>query len=135
VTRPAAALVLTLPWAVLVPDNARHGVMRGRVLLTKRYREAKEAARMLALGQLRHESPIIACDVAVTIRVHAPDRRRRDIQNLTKLVCDVLTLIAYQDDSQVARLTLERGAMDRVNPRADIEVSPITRAGRAQETR
>lgn len=47
--------------------------------------------------------------LSVEIDVYPPDRRRRDIDNLQKALLDALAHGgAYEDDSQVARLTVVR---------------------------
>ena len=47
--------------------------------------------------------------LCVSIDVHPPDRRRRDIDNLQKALLDALAHGgAYHDDSQIARLTVEK---------------------------
>lgn len=49
--------------------------------------------------------------VAVTVRVHAPDRRVRDLDNLPKAVLDALTHArVWEDDSLVDELHLYRCA-------------------------
>lgn len=114
---------IVLPWKVLVADNARHGVIRGRILLTSRYREALAAASMLAMTQWK--APSLKTSVALTVTLYEPDKRRRDIGNYTKLIADALTRVAFVDDSQIDELRLTRGRLDRVNPRAEIEVRPL----------
>ena len=50
--------------------------------------------------------------LCVTLTVHPPDRRRRDIQNLDKIVCDALQKAGmYQDDSQISALHIYRGGV------------------------
>lgn len=114
---------LTLPWKVLVPDNARHGLLRGRILLTERYRMALAAASLLAAQQWQR--PAIKTSVALTITLHEPDKRRRDIGNYVKLLADTLTRVAFVDDSQIDRLTVIRGHLDRFNPRAELEIGSL----------
>ena len=50
-----------------------------------------------------------------------PDRRRRDVDNCAKSICDGLNGIAYLDDSQIIELTVRR-AVDRERPRAEVTV-------------
>ena len=46
----------------------------------------------------------------IDIRVYPPDRRRRDIDNVQKALLDALEHGgAYEDDSQIVRLTIEKG--------------------------
>lgn len=50
--------------------------------------------------------------LAVTINVHPPDRRRRDLDNIPKAVLDLLTHGGvYLDDSQIDRLLIQRQAV------------------------
>jgi Holliday junction resolvase RusA-like endonuclease len=61
----------------------------------------------------------------VTIDVHPPDARRRDISNTEKLCVDA---VAYQlgfDDSQIDVLTLRRQPVDRTNPRLVLTLEAI----------
>jgi len=45
----------------------------------------------------------------IVIDVHPPDHRRRDLDNLQKALLDALAHGgAYHDDSQIARLTVQR---------------------------
>lgn len=114
---------ITLPWKVLVADNARHGLLRGRILLTAKYRDALAAASVLASVQWKQ--PPMKTSVAVTVTLYEPDKRRRDIGNYTKLIADALTRVAFVDDSQIDILELRRGTLDRANPRAEITVLPL----------
>lgn len=48
--------------------------------------------------------------LAVSVIVHPPDRRRRDIDNLQKALLDALEHGgAYLDDYQIVKLSIERG--------------------------
>lgn len=133
--RPATIpepLFLTLPWAVLVPDNAKYGVVRGKIILTKAYRTAKESARMLA--QLTFKRRRLYGPVSVVATLYEPDRdRSRDLSNYCKLVHDALSDAAYTDDAQIDDVRWLRGPVDPKNPRCEITISPITPA--SQEIR
>lgn len=51
----------------------------------------------------------LAGPLDLEVIVYPPDRRRRDIDNLQKALLDALAHGgAYHDDSQIARLTVER---------------------------
>ena len=114
---------LTLPWAVLLPDNARHGLMRGRILLTSKYRKALDGAKMLAAAQWK--GPTLKGRVALDVTLYEPDKRRRDLLNYGKLLGDALSMTVINDDSQIDCVTMTRGALDRHNPRAVIRVTPL----------
>jgi crossover junction endodeoxyribonuclease RusA len=48
--------------------------------------------------------------LVVDVLIHPPDRRRRDIDNVQKALLDALQHGgAYLDDSQIVRLTIEKG--------------------------
>lgn len=50
--------------------------------------------------------------LAVHVTVHPPDRRRRDLDNAMKALLDALAHGgAYEDDSQIDRLEIVRGAV------------------------
>lgn len=59
--------------------------------------------------------------VALSMAIYMPDRRRRDLDNCAKTVCDGLNGIAYEDDSQVSILHVER-YFDTDNPRVEVTV-------------
>jgi Holliday junction resolvase RusA-like endonuclease len=58
--------------------------------------------------------------VAVSLRVYWPDARHRDLDNMAKVV-DALNGAAWVDDSQIVEWHIY-GAIDRVNPRLEIEI-------------
>ena len=64
--------------------------------------------------------------VRLSIGLWLPDRRRRDLDNCAKSICDGLNGIVYQDDSQIAELIVRR-FVDRQRPRAEITFEAIPR--------
>jgi Holliday junction resolvase RusA-like endonuclease len=60
-------------------------------------------------------------DIEVSITLYFGTKRRADLDNFNKLSLDALTCIAYLDDSQIAKLTIER-SYDKLNPRIEITV-------------
>jgi Holliday junction resolvase RusA-like endonuclease len=118
-------MTLFLPWAVLVSDNRRHGVIKGRIVLTKEYREAKEAAEWLIAGQMKGQLAHIGpCRVTVALR--EPDRtRRRDLSNFSKLIHDALEKLAYSNDALIDHLEYIRDTADR-EPGAYITLVELT---------
>jgi Holliday junction resolvase RusA-like endonuclease len=58
---------------------------------------------------------------AVELTFHMPNSRRADADNLAKGVLDALNGIAWEDDSQVQRLVVEK-RIDRANPRAEVTI-------------
>lgn len=116
---------IVLPWAVVIPDNRRHGLCRGRIILTAEYRRALEAARMVAAAHCRGAA--LTGDVHLRVDIFPPDTsRKRDILNSAKLICDALSGSAYEDDSQIARTEWVRQHTDAANPRVEIVVRQHT---------
>lgn len=114
---------ITLPWAVVLPDNRRTGVLHGRALLTREYRQRKHAAALVAMSQ--HRGAPLLGPVQLVARVHFPDRRRRDAGNYRKLVTDALTAVVYQDDVQIHDERWIRAEIDPVNPRIELTITPL----------
>lgn len=63
--------------------------------------------------------------LALTIHVHPPDRRRRDIDNTQKSLLDALEHGgAYRDDSQIVRLVAEKRQV-APNGKVKVRIEPI----------
>src|SRR3978361_516293 len=62
-------------------------------------------------------------DIEVSITLYFGTKRRADLDNFNKLSMDALTGIAYLDDSQIAKLTIERG-YDKARPKIEIGLTP-----------
>lgn len=95
---------------------------KGRIL-SKQGREYKQDAHTRALLA---RLPFLHGDVTLCMTVYFPNRRRRDLSNTLKVVEDSLRGVAFGDDSQVARIVLQR-EFDAANPRAEVWVYPFTR--------
>jgi Holliday junction resolvase RusA-like endonuclease len=97
-------LELELPY----PPSVNHYWRRvgARTLISRGGRAFRQA--VCSILAARGVQPIDG-PLAVEVTVHPPDRRRRDIDNLQKALLDALAHGgAYRDDSQIARLTIER---------------------------
>lgn len=97
-------LELELPY----PPSVNHYWRRvgARTLISRGGRAFREAvcAILAAHGVRPLSGPLV-----VEVSIHPPDKRRRDIDNLQKALLDALAHGgAYHDDSQIARLTIER---------------------------
>ena len=62
--------------------------------------------------------------VSVQIDIYWPDRRRRDLDNAAKSICDAMNGIVYSDDSQIQELKITAN-IDRDNPRAEVSVEEV----------
>lgn len=74
----------------------------------------------LVMGRL---APM-AGPLAVTIDFYLPDRRRRDLDNLSKAVLDACNKVVWQDDTQIEALKLFKW-FGRSEPGVTVTVMPI----------
>jgi crossover junction endodeoxyribonuclease RusA len=107
----ARATTLVLPWPPSVNTYWRHiakGPLAGRTLLSEKGR-AYRGDVALALVSQQNSLPPLRSRLAVTIHAHAPDLRKRDLDNLPKGILDALThACVWDDDCQIDRLVIER---------------------------
>jgi crossover junction endodeoxyribonuclease RusA len=65
---------------------------------------------------------IIDYNIELYIKLYFKDKRKRDIDNHSKIILDSLTGIVYLDDKYIKKMTIEM-LYDKRNPRAEIEIS------------
>lgn len=124
-------ITLSLPWEVLVSDNQKYGIAQGRLILTKRYRDAKEAITVHAMRIPASQRPLDG-RLRLEATLHEPDDiRSRDIANFAKLTHDGLNGMLFHDDAQLDEVCWIRGAMDKANPRVDIVLTILTPSNHA----
>lgn len=115
--RRSDGVLLSLPFPPSANRLWRH--WQGRTLLSREGRQYREqvarewlAARAQGFGRAK---------LRVSIVAWMPDARRRDLDNLLKASGDAMMRAgAFADDSQIVRLCIERGGIDRTNPRLDV---------------
>jgi Holliday junction resolvase RusA-like endonuclease len=120
--RPFTSLTLSIPWKYLVADNAKYGVLRGRMLLRPQYRASKDTIQAIARRAMSDTQPCLA-HVTLHAKLYVPDLRRRDATNYAKLIQDSLQGAVYTDDTQIKRATWEHCGIDRENPRCDVTIT------------
>ncbi|MGN6314566.1 MAG: RusA family crossover junction endodeoxyribonuclease [Rhodanobacteraceae bacterium] len=102
---------LILPWPPTVNTYWRHiskGPLAGRTLISEKGRAYRIAVGQACCAQLRSWAALDS-RLSVRIEAHAPDLRKRDLDNLPKGILDSLSEArVWQDDSQIDRLTIER---------------------------
>ena len=101
---------IALPWPPSV--NACWRTVQGRTMVSKKGRIYKQAATraVLAAGANKH----LSGRLRVKLTAYPPDRRRRDIDNLTKLALDSMQVAGvYLDDSQIDELTIIRAEVEK----------------------
>lgn len=99
------------------PRRAAHGGM----VKSAAYRAYLDSARLFALSQ-RPRDWDRSGRFEVELTLIEPDRRSRDLDNV-KAPLDALTGIAWDDDRQIDRLVVERGEVDKQNPRVVVRVT------------
>ena len=108
---------LILPFPVSV--NALYGVFRGRKLLSKKGRLYKERVSTI-LGADREP---FSGDIICHYNFYRGDKRKYDISNYVKSVEDCITEANFwHDDSQLVEIVLTKMAVDRDNPRVEVEI-------------
>lgn len=99
---------IELPYPPSANSYYRHptkGALAGRHLISAEGREYRQRI-MDMVRQLNAHMP---GRLAVTLICHMPDRRRRDLGNVEKALCDALTHAGlWHDDSQIDDLRIIR---------------------------
>ena len=101
------ALTLILPW----PPSVNHYYRRvgARTLISREGRRYRSRICVILKDRIK---TTFAGRVRMDINAHPPDRRRRDLDNITKALLDALEHGGvYEDDSQIDRLQIERCAV------------------------
>ena len=100
----------TLPWPPTVNSYWRHKVI-GKLATVYISQEGQAYRKAVNLCLMEHGVKTYALegDLRVEIEVFAPDRRKRDIDNLLKSLLDSLTHAqVWKDDNQIADLRIYR---------------------------
>ena len=120
-------MTLTLPY----PPSTNHAytVANGRKIKSATARAYAHTVQRETHAQtfntLEQWRPTRNDRLHVTVDVHAPDARRRDLANIEKLAVDAVALQLGFDDSQIDVLTLRRQPVDRTNPRLVLTLEAI----------
>lgn len=114
-----APLHLIIPGQPAPKERPR--VANGHAFTSSKTRAAEEQITWLA--KAARFAPL-AGPVSFTARFYVGDLRRRDLDNMAKLVTDALNGIAYADDSQIALMNLSRG-YDFGNPRTEVVIAQL----------
>ena len=124
ISSPKCAVYVTLPFPPSVNDYWGRG-RRGNFFLksaAKTYK--KDVAMILALSGMWSGDPI-ADKIGLDIISHKSDARRYDIDNLLKALLDSMKGVVFVDDYNVDKITIERGAIDRENPRVEVKLTAL----------
>ena len=101
---------LKLPWPPSVNTYWRHA--RGRHYISKKGKEYRQ--QIIKIIQQQHLDINTPARLKIAIIANAPDKRRRDLDNLQKAVFDSLTHAGFmQDDEQIDDFRVRRGERER----------------------
>lgn len=113
-------IALDLPWPPSV--NRYWRKVGSRVLISREGRAYRTAASYALVGAPRFGRR----EVRAVLRWQAPDKRRRDGDNLLKAVFDALqTGGVVDDDSQIVDFRVIRGPVNRDRPHVQVTLEPI----------
>jgi len=121
------ATVQCLPngWRFVLPVPERVNAVwrqyKGRTIISAKHRADKAAAPRI----FRHVAPLSG-DVCVSIVWHRA-RKAGDVDGRVKSALDLLRGIAYADDAQVAKVTIQRYDDEREPARLVVDVWPMGR--------
>lgn len=107
-------LTIVLPFPPSVNGYWRHVAIgkNVRTLLSAAGREFKRKVARAVRSQLGRQPEPIMGHCRLYVALHAPDRRRRDVDNYAKALLDSLTEAGvWADDSQIQDLRLVWGAV------------------------
>ena len=102
-----------------IPINQKYGVINGRMLLSKKYRDTKDALAWEIRSQWQNKP--LTGDVTMNIVQYFGDKRKRDCDAYIKIIMDAGEGILYEDDSQVNELCVTK-QIDKESPRIEVSV-------------
>lgn len=102
-----------------IPINQKYGVVNGRNILSKKYRESKDALQWEAKGQWQGDP--IDRKVAMNLLLYFGDKRQRDIDAYIKIILDALEGVCYTNDNQIYELHVFK-QIDKANPRTVVQI-------------
>ena len=102
-----------------IPVNQKYFVVRGKMLLSTKYRDTKEAMEWEVKSQWKGEP--LADAVTLNIMFYYGDSRKRDIDAYLKILLDSMSGIVYEDDSQIIEMHIFK-EIDKSNPKTIIQI-------------
>jgi len=102
-----------------VVQNKKHTVARGRMILSKEYREAKQALQWEVAAQWKGET-MTEDGIAVNILIYYKGRKP-DIDAYEKILLDCMEGVTYKNDGLVDEKHTFRIKVEE-NPRVEIQI-------------
>lgn len=89
-------------------------------------KHVREAFELALRFQGYDESPVFKDFLCLEIKFVLKDKRRRDIDNMVKLVQDALNKVAYEDDWQIHQIVAEKSyAAKGAEPYTEVKLSGV----------
>lgn len=121
---------IVLPWPP--SNNHYYAVVRGRKVLSKNGRKYRGDV-LVAVAENRDKRTLGNKRISVKVVSHQPTRLGRDLDNMLKAPLDSLGRAGiYDDDSQIDRLTIERGPLSGTEGWLAVEIFEIPAADRRE---
>jgi len=120
----SAAMRFVIPGPTKPKEAARRDPRSGRWFKPQSTREYMRTVRQSALAARPAGWPMDA-RYRVTLDIYFQDRRRRDVDNVSKAVHDACTGALWGDDSQVHSATQNKH-LDRESPRLEVTVEVMS---------
>lgn len=102
-----------------IPVNQKYGVINGRMLLQKKYRDTKEAIAWEIASQWP-KKPLTE-DLCLNVIIYLGTKRKTDIDAYLKILFDAGEGIIYENDYQITELHVFK-EYDKENPRIELSV-------------
>lgn len=102
-----------------IPVNQKYFVVKGRMLLSTKYRDTKQAMAWEIKSQVT-TAPLVG-SIEMNIMFYYGDKRKRDIDAYLKILLDAMSGIVYEDDSQIDAMHVFK-EVDIINPRTIIQI-------------
>lgn len=111
--------------------KGRPRVFRSNTVTPERTRVAEDRVLQAFVRKYGHPEPLQG-PVSISCWFYLGSRRRKDFDNLAKLITDALNGAAFADDSQVTRALIVKIMPVKgrtVEPRAEVRIEPDTTEG------
>ena len=102
-----------------VPVNQKYGVFNGRMLLQKKYRDAKEAIAWEMRSQTAQKPR--SDDLCLNLIIYLGTKRKTDIDAFLKIILDAGEGVLYENDNQITELHVFK-EYDKENPRIELSI-------------
>ncbi len=102
------------------PRIARHGGF-----FDPSYKDKLLVGQIALAAHLKFGSGHLKGDLMACMTFYAADKRRRDIDNLIKLIFDACNKVIFDDDSQIVRVIAAKERCEKNEERTEVEIYPI----------